>query len=70
MNINELRVLMPTLQYNSKVFLNLNSSRKSFSRKLFTIKTEEDWYKIPSYEIKEMWLRANNDTLELYLDVE
>ena len=65
MNINELRVLMPTLQYNSKVFLNLNSSRKSF-----TIKTEEDWHKIPSYEIKEMWLRANNDTLELYLDVE
>ena len=65
MNINELRVLMPTLQYNSKVFLNLNSSRKSF-----IIKTEEDWYKISSYEIKEMWLRANNDTLELYLDVE
>ena len=65
MNINELRVLMPTLQYNSKVFLNLN-----FSRKSFIIKTEEDWYKIPSYEIKEMWLRANNDTLELYLDVE
>ena len=65
MNINELRVLMPTLQYNSKVFLNLNSSRKCF-----VIKTEEDWYKIPSYEIKEMWLRANNDTLELYLDVE
>lgn len=65
MNINELRVLMPTLQYNSKVFLNLNSSRKSF-----IIKTKEDWYKIPSYEIKEMWLRANNDTLELYLDVE
>ena len=56
---------MPTLQYNSKVFLNLNSSRKCF-----VIKTEEDWYKIPSYEIKEMWLRANNDTLELYLDVE
>ena len=56
---------MPTLQYNSKVFLNLESERK-----LFIIKTEEDRYKIPSYEIKEMWLRANNDTLELYLDVE
>ena len=65
MNINELRVLMPTLQYNSKVFLNLESERK-----LFTIKTEEDWYKIPSYEIKQISLRANNDTLELYLDVE
>ena len=56
---------MPTLQYNSKVFLNLESERK-----LFTIKTEEDWYKIPSYEIKQISLRANNDTLELYLDVE
>ena len=65
MNTSELRAVIPTLQYNSKVFLNLESERK-----LFTIKTEEDWYKIPSYEIKEMWLRANNDTLELYLDVE
>lgn len=65
MNINELRVLMPTLQYNSKVFLNLESERK-----LFTIKTKEDLDKIPSYEIKQISLRANNDTLELYLDVE
>ena len=56
---------MPTLQYNSKVFLNLESGRK-----LFIIKTEEDLDKIPSYEIKQISLRANNDTLELYLDVE
>lgn len=65
MNLSELRAVIPTLQYNSKVFLNLNSSRKSF-----IIKTKEDWYKIPSYEIKAIWLRANNDILEVYLDVE
>lgn len=65
MTINELRVLIPVLPYNSKVFLNLKSERK-----LFIIKTKEDWYKIPSYEIEKIWLRANNDTLEVYLDVE
>ena len=64
MNTRELRNLL-ALQYNSKVFLNLESGRK-----LFIIKTEEDLDKIPSYEIKQISLRANNDTLELYLDVE
>ena len=64
MNTSELRNLL-ALQYNSKVFLNLESERK-----LFTIKTKEDLDKIPSYEIKQISLRANNDTLELYLDVE
>ena len=64
MNTIELRNLL-ALQYNSKVFLNLESERK-----LFIIKTKEDLDKIPSYEIKQISLRANNDTLELYLDVE
>lgn len=64
MNINELGNLL-ALQYNSKVFLNLKSERK-----LFIIKTKQDWDKIPSYEIKQISLRANNDTLELYLDIE
>ena len=64
MNTSELRNLL-ALQYNSKVFLNLKSERK-----LFIIKSEEDLDKIPSYEIKQISLRANNDTLELYLDVE
>ncbi len=64
MNTSELRNLL-ALQYNSKVFLNLESERK-----LFIIKTKEDLDKIPSYEIKQISLRANNDTLELYLDVE
>ena len=64
MNTSELRNLL-ALQYNSKVFLNLKSERK-----LFIIKTKEDLDKIPSYEIKQISLRANNDTLELYLDVE
>ena len=64
MNTRELRNLL-ALQYNSKVFLNLESGRK-----LFIIKTEEDLDKIPLYEIKQISLRANNDTLELYLDVE
>ena len=64
MNTNELKNLL-ALQYNSKVFLNLKSERK-----LFIIKTKEDWDKIPLYEIKQISLRANNDTLELYLDVE
>ena len=64
MNTSELRNLL-ALQYNSKVFLNLKSERK-----LFIIKTKEDLDKIPSYEIKQISLRANNDTLEIYLDVE
>lgn len=64
MNTSELRNLL-ALQYNSKVFLNLESGRK-----LFIIKTKEDLDKIPSYKIKQISLRANNDTLELYLDVE
>lgn len=64
MNTSELGNLL-ALQYNSKVFLNLKSERK-----LFIIKTKQDLDKIPSYEIKQISLRANNDTLELYLDVE